>query len=168
MAGILNFANYIGGADNLQIEQAFPSDQKTFVYNFGQDITDWIFHLDYQTVVANSITFDRNTGEPNFASSTIIGSFPSGIINTGTYVTVTDAVEGIVSITIPSGLYSGPIIPDARSHTPITIIGVTWEVPSTPPQISTHRWALIQSWEPGVPPGDPVLDADYTAIAIGG
>lgn len=167
MAGILNFANYLGGADNIQIEQAFPSDQKTFVYNFGTDITDWTFHLDYQTVVADVMAFDRITGEPNFAATTIIGSFPADVINTGTYVTVTDAGAGIVAITIPGGLYTGSIIPDARKHNPITIVGVTWTVPATPPQIQTHRWAFIMSYEPGVNPGDPVLDNDYSAIAIG-
>ena len=167
MAGILNFANYLGGADNIQIEQAFPSDQKTFVYNFAQDITDWEFFLDYQTVVADVMAFDRNTGEPNFASTTIIGAFPAGTIDTSTYVTVTDAAAGIVAITVPSGLYTGSIIPDARKHNPITIVGVTWTVPSTPPQTQTHRWAFLMNYEPGVNPGDPVLDGDYAAIAIG-
>lgn len=167
MAGILNFANYLGGADNIQIEQAFPSDQRTFTYNFGQDITDWVFQLDYQTVVADIMTFDRNTGEPNFASTTIIGAFPAGVIDTSTYVTVVDAPTGVVAITIPGDLYMGSIIPDARKHNPITIVGVTWTVPSTPPQIQTHRWAFIMGYEPGVNPGDPVLDAEYSAIAIG-
>jgi len=167
MAGILNFSNYLGGADNIQIEQTFPSDQKTFVYNYGQDITDWQFHLDYQTVVADTVAFDRVTGEPNFAATTIIGSFPSGVIDTSTYVTVTDPANGIVAITIPANLYTGSIIPDARKHNPITIVGVTWTVPSTPPQISTHRWAFIQSYEPGVNASDPVLDNNYTPISIG-
>jgi len=167
MAGILNFANYLGGADNIQIEQIFPSDQRTFVYNFGQDITSWTFHLDYQTVVADSVSFDRITGEPNFAATTIIGSFPAGTISTGTYVTVTDAAAGIVAITIPGGLYTGSILPDARKHNPITIVGVTWTQPSTPAQIATHRWAFIQSYEPGVNPGDPVLDENYSPIAVG-
>jgi hypothetical protein len=167
MAGILNFSNYLGGADNIQIEQAFPSDQKTFVYNYGQDIADWEFHLDYQTVVADTIAFDRLTGEPNFAATTIIGSFPNGVIDTSTYVTVTDVGAGIVAITVPANLYTGAIIPDARNHNPIVIVGVTWTQPATPPQISTHRWAFIQAWEPGVPPGDPVLENDYTSL-VGG
>lgn len=167
MAGLLDFSQYIGGGDNLQTELAFPSTQRTVVYDFGTDITGWVFYLDYQTVVVDTIAYDRNTGAPNFASSKIIGTFPDGIITTSTYVNVINLALGTVSITFPGGLYSGPILPDARSHNPITVIGITWTDDNTPPQINTHRWAFIQAWEPGVTPGDPVLDAGYTAI-LGG
>jgi len=167
MAGLLDFSQYIGGADNLQTEQAFPSTQRTVVYNFGTDITGWSFLLDYQTVVVDSITYDRNTGAPNFATSQIIGTFPDGVINTSTNVNVIDASLGTVAVTFPGELYSGPILPDARNHNPITVIGITWTDDNTPPQINTHRWAFIQAWEPGVTPGDPVLDGNYTAIVVG-
>lgn len=167
MAGLLTFNQYVGGADNMQIEQVFPSTQRTKVYNFGVDITDWTFTLDHQTVIADTITFDRNTGSPNFSSSSIIGYYPSGTIDETVNVTVLDAAAGTVAITIPGDLYTGPIIPDARSRTPITIVGITWTDDSTPAVIETHRWALIQSWEPGVPPGDPTLDEDYTAVTVG-
>lgn len=167
MAGLLEFSQYIGGADNLQTEQAFPSTQRTVVYNFGTDITGWTFFMDYQTVVVDTVAYDRNTGAPNFSNSKIIGTFPSGVITTATYVSVIDASVGTVRITFPGGLYEGPIIPDARSHNPITVIGVTWTDDNTPPQINTHRWAFIQSWEPGVTPADPVLEDNYTAI-VGG
>lgn len=168
MAGVLNFSNYIGGADNLQIEQTFPSNQRTVAYNFGQNITGWNFHLDYQTIVADAVSFDRTTGEPNFSNSKIIGSFPSGVITTATYVNVIDATSGIVSFTFPKNLYTGPILPDARSHNPITIVGITWTDTATPTNSDTHRWAFIQSWEPGVNPGDPVLDNTYVPITVGG
>jgi hypothetical protein len=167
MAGLLEFSQYIGGADNLQTEQAFPSTQRTVVYNFGTDITGWSFFMDYQTVVVDTIAYDRNTGAPNFASSKIIGTFPDGVISTATNVRVIDESLGTVAVTFPGGLYSGPVLPDARSHNPITVIGLTWTDDNTPPQINTHRWAFIQSWEPGVTPGDPVLDEDFTAI-VGG
>jgi hypothetical protein len=167
MAGLLEFSQYIGGADNLQTEIAFPSTQRTVVYNFAQSITGWTFQLDYQTVVVDAISYDRNTGAPNFANSSIIGYFPSGNITTATNVQVVSTSSGTVAITFPGGLYTGPILPDARSHNPITIIGVTWSDASTPKQINTHRWAWIQSWEPGVSPGDPVLANNYTTI-VGG
>lgn len=167
MAVILDFSQYIGGSDSIQTEITFPSSQRTNVYNFGEDISGWSFFLDYQTVITNSITYDRVTGAPNFASSTIIGTFPSGTIDVTEYVNVIDATAGKVAITIPGGLYTGPIIPDARTHTPITIVGVTWTTSDTPPRIQTHRWALLQSWEPGVPPGDPVLDQNYSAVIVG-
>jgi len=167
MAGLLEFSQYIGGSDNLQTETAFPSTQRTVVYNFGTDITGWSFFLDYQTVVVDSIAYDRNTGAPNFASSTIIGTFADGIISTSTNVRVVDVNSGTVAITFPGNLYAGPILPDARSHNPITVVGITWTDDNTPPLINTHRWAFIQAWEPGVTPGDPVLAEGYTAITVG-
>jgi hypothetical protein len=167
MASVLDFSQYIGGYDEVQIESSFPSTQKTIVYNFQQNITGWTFLLDYQTVVADTISYDRNTGDPNFSSTKIIGTFPSGSVNTATYVSVISASSGTVKVTIPGNLYSGPILPDARTHNPITIVGFTWTTADTPPQVQTHRWALIQSYEPGVTPGDPILANNYTAITIG-
>lgn len=163
----LDLASYIGGADNIQTEITFPSSQKTIIYNFQQNITGWTFKLDYQTVVADTIAYDRNTGAPNFSSTKLIGTFPGGVCSTSTYISVVNAASGTVAVTIPGGLYTGPIIPDARSHTPLTITGFTWTTNSTPAQIQTHRWALLQSWEPGVEPGDPILDPNFTSIDIG-
>jgi hypothetical protein len=163
----LDLASYIGGADNIQVEIAFPSTQKTVVYNFNQSISGWKFLLDHQTVVADTVAYDRNTGAPSFSATKLIGTFPKGTISTATYVTVLSTSSGTVAVTIPGGLYTGPVIPDARSHTPMTMVGFTWTDNSTPPQINTHRWAVLQSWEPGVTPGDPVLDNNYTAIIVG-
>lgn len=165
-AGVLNFSQYLGGADNIQIEQIFPTTQRTLNYNFSRNISGWSFYLDQQTIVVNPVSFDRNTGEPNFANSEVIGYFASAVINTTTNVTVTNAATGLVNITIPGSLYSGPILPDARANVPITIVGVTWTDSSTPAQINTHRWAFIQSWEPGVTPGDPTLAGGFTAITV--
>jgi hypothetical protein len=167
MASLLDFSQYIGGQDNIQTEIVFPSSQKNVVYDFGQNITGWTFKLDYQTVVVDTIAYDRNTGAPNFASSSVIGTFPSGVVSTSTYVSVISASSGTVRVTLPGGLYAGPIIPDARSHTPITILGFTWTTNTSPAQIDTHRWALLQTYEPGVTPGDPVLAQNYTAISVG-
>jgi hypothetical protein len=164
MAGVLNFANYIGGADNIQIEQIFPSTQRTMVYNYGQNITDWRFNVDSQTIVVDTMAFDRNTGEPNFAASTVIGVFPKTQISTATNVNVISASSGTVGITFPGGLYSGPVLPDARKNVPITIVGVTWSTGDLLPQVNTHRWAFIQSWEPGVTAGDPTTMTNYTSI----
>ena len=168
-AGVLNFAQYLGGADNIQIEQIFPSTQRTLNYQFGQNITSWDFHVDHQTIVVDTVAFDRNTGQPNFANSNVIGSFAAGVISTSSFILVTNAAAGLVNITIPSNLYTGPILPDARANVPITIVGVTWRDSSTPVQINTHRWAFIQSWEPQVTPGDPTLSTNpvYTEITLG-
>jgi len=167
-AGVLNFAQYLGGADNIQIEQIFPSTQRTLQYNYSTSISGWSFNIDHQTIVVDTVAFDRNTGSPNFANSNVIGYFPIGQVTTLTNVVVANTASGIVNITIPEGLYTGPILPDARANVPITIVGVTWADASTPRQINTHRWAFIQCWEPGVRPGDPTDSTSplYTAITV--
>lgn len=167
MAGVLNFQQYIGGPDQIKIEQIFPSNQKTFLYNFDQDITGWTFAVDYQTLVVDQVAFNRNTGQPNFTDSRVIGSFAKVEISGDNAPDVVDASAGTVKVYIPAGMYTGPIIPDARQNVPITVVGVTWTDASTPAQINTHRWAFIQSWEPDVTVGDPTLAVGYTAITLG-
>jgi len=165
MAGVLNFAQFLGGPDNVQCEQIFPSTQRILNYNFARSISGWTFHVDYQTIVVDTVTFNRSTQEPNFSNSTVIGCFPSGVISTSSYVNVTSTVNGLVNITIPGGLYTGSILPDARANVPITVVGVTWTDNSSPVQTNTHRWAFIQNWEPSVTPGSPTASAGYTAIS---
>ena len=169
-AGVLNFAQYLGGADNIQIEQIFPSTQRTLNYNFATSIVGWTFTVDYQTIVVDTVAFDRNTGAPNFANSNVIGYFPSGVVSTSSFISVVNATTGLVNITIPANLYTGPVLPDARANVPITIVGVTWRDASTPIQINTHRWAFLLAWEPGVTPGDPTLSTNpnFDPIVIGG
>ena len=164
MAGVLSFSQYLGGPDSIYIEQIFPSTQRTFNYNFGQNISSWSWIVDQQTIVVDTVAFDRNTGAPNFANSTVIGYFPYSNISTATYVTVTNAALGLVSITTPTNMYTGPILPDARKNVPITIVGVTWNDGGSPAQINTHRWAFIMSWEPSVTPGDPVNAGTYVSL----
>ena len=165
MAGVLTFAQYLGGPDNINIEQIFPSTQRTFNYNFARNISTWTFVVDQQTIVVDEIAFDRNTGAPNFANSAVIGYFPFQTISTATYVAVTNAALGLVNVTTPTNMYSGPILPDARKNVPITIVGVTWRDGGSPQQINTHRWSFIQCWEPSVTPGDPTGDGSYISIA---
>lgn len=165
MPGVLSFSDYLGGPDEVQCEQVFPSTQRTLQYNFAKDITGWTFHIDYQALVVNPVTFDRNTGEPNFASSEVIGYFAGGVVTTATYVSVVNTTTGVVNITIPKNLYTGPILPDARQNVPVLVVGVTWTDAAIPlPQTNTHRWAFLQCYEPGVAPTDPVDAAGYTAI----
>jgi hypothetical protein len=164
MAGILSFDQYIGGADQIKVEQVFPKNQKTYVYNFNQDITGWAFELDQQTLVVDTVQFNRNTGQPNFSNSTVIGFFPKAEI-TGN-VSVSNSSTGLVNVTFPANMYTGPIIPDARKNVPITIVALTWTDDQSPAQINTHRFALVQCWEPDVTPGDPITSTNplYTAL----
>lgn len=166
MSGVLSFADYLGGPDNIQAEQIFPSTKRTYQYNFNQNITGWTWAMDAQTLVVNPVTYDRN-GVPNFSSSLVIGSFPKEEITTDSAViNVVNAATGLVNITIPADLYTGAIIPDARKNVPITIVGITWTTAETPSQTNTHRWAFIQCYEPDVTIGNPILSAGYTALTV--
>ena len=166
MSGVLSFADYLGGPDNIQVEQIFPSTKRTYAYNFNTDITGWTFALDAQTLVVNPVTYDRN-GVPNFSTSLVIGSFAlQNLAVDSTTITIVNAVAGTVNLTIPGGLYSGPIIPDARKNVPITIVGVSWTTAGTPTQVNSHRWAFIQCYEPDVTIGNPILDAGFTALTV--
>jgi len=162
MAGVLNFSQYLGGPDQVNCEQVFPSDQRTLQYNFGHNITNWNFKVEQQVLVVDTVTFDRITGLPNFAASNIIGYFTATtIIDTSNdigpgLIAVENTDAGIVNITLPTNMYTGPILADARVNVPINIVSVEWTDAGTPAQIASHRWAFIQCWEPGISPTTPV------------
>lgn len=156
MAGVLTLGQWLGGPDNVKVESTFPSSQRTYNYNFNQSVSGWTFKVDYQTVVVDSIAYDRS-GEPNFTNSRVVGYFPSGTISTSTYVSVTSTPGGLVSITHPAGLYADAngILPDSRQNVPLLVMSLNWTQPTTPPQTNIHRIAKILAWEPGVLPVDP-------------
>ena len=166
MAGILTFAQFVGGADQLVLKQDFPSSRKSLVYNFAQDVTSWTFTADYQVIVVDTITFNTYTGEPNFTSSKVIGSFPKVEITGSEAPSVTNTSSGLVKYNLPQDMYTGALIPDARKNVPIAVVSNTWETADTPSQKSSHRWAIIQNWEPDVTIGDPTAESNYTAFSV--
>lgn len=166
MAGILNFQQYVGGPDQVKVEQVFPSNQRTLLYDFAQDISGWSFAVDYQTIVVDEVTFNRNTGQPNFSNSRVIGSFAKQELTGDNAPDVVSSSLGTVKVYFPAAMYTGPIIPDARQNVPITVVAVTWSDNQTPANVNTHRWALIQCWEPDVTVGDPTLAVGYTALTL--
>jgi hypothetical protein len=166
MSGVLSFSDYLGGPDNIQVEQIFPSTKRTYAYNFNTNITGWTWAIDYQTLVVNPVTYDRN-GIPNFSTSQVIGFFPKVDAPVdSTTVNVVNAALGTVNITIPGNMYTGALIPDARKNVPITIVGITWTTATTPTQINSHRWAFIQCYEPDVAIGNPILENNYTPFTV--
>ena len=167
MAGVLTLGQYLGGPDDIKCEQVFPSQQQSLLYNFNQDITGWTFRTDVQTLIVDTLTFNRNTGEPNFADSNVIGSFAKTTLTGNVAPAVVSPSMGTVQVFLPANMYTGPIVPDARQDVPVTVVAVTWTDASAVPQINSHRWALIQSWEPGVAIGDPKLATGYTAMTLG-
>jgi hypothetical protein len=171
MAGLLDFQQYVGGADQIKCEQWFPSNRRTLIYNFQQDITGWSFAARFQTLVVDQVAFNRYTGQPNFANSTIVGSFSEQDMvsfDAGAYVpTVLNAAAGTVRVYHPKDMYTGPIIPDARKNVPIVVISFQWtDVNSPVPNINQHRFALVQAWEPGIDPGDPTLLTSFEPLVV--
>lgn len=168
MPGILNFQQFVGGPDQVICEQTFPSSQKTVVVNFQRDINSWTFAVDHQTLVVDTVKFNRATGQPNFGDSTVIGSFPKYEV-TGTFApSVINATSGTISVHFPAAMYTGPIIPDARANVPVTVVSLTWTDGSTPPQVNSTRWALVQCYEPDVVIGDPTTATNYTSLTVAG
>lgn len=173
MAGVLTASEFLGGPDNITIKQVFPSSQNSTVGSVTNDdgtpvdLTGYTYTADYQTLIVDEIAFNRSTGAPNFSKSTIVGSFPKVDV-TGSYApAILSATDGTFIIHFPAGMYSGPIIPDARKNVPMTVYSLTWSDNSTPAQIYSKRWCLIQNYEPGVEVGDPSLDPDFTALTVG-
>ena len=126
---ILSFSQYIGGADNVKVEERFPDDQKTYQYNFSNaDVSGYTFSADYQNILLDTVTYDRTTGEPNFTDTTVKGYFGSAAnISAGTYISNTSANIGLVDFTIPSGLYTGNVVPDARANVVATVVSFQWK-----------------------------------------
>jgi hypothetical protein len=161
---LLDFKSYLGGADNVQVKEDFPSSATTYRYDYGADISNYNFELSSQTIVIDTLAFDRNTGEPNFANSNVVGYFANTEIAGGN-INVVDAGAGTVDITFPSQLYTGNIVPDARANVPINVISVKWTDSSPTPNVTqSHRWAIIQRWEPDVTPGNPRDEAGFIAL----
>lgn len=167
MAGrVLTFKEYLGGSDNVQVIEMTPSMQKTFTYNYGANVANYGFEADYRTIVVDTLTYDRVTGDPNFTDTVVLGSFANAEINANNIVR-TDDSNGVIDFTIPAQRYTGNIIPDARSNVAITVTSFKWTNNDvTPATTDMHRWAIIERWEADVTPGNPTLSAGYTAIPI--
>jgi hypothetical protein len=165
---LLSFKQYLGGADNVQVIEMFPDDQKTFQYNFGgNDVSGYLFTADYQSLLINSVTYDRNTGNPNFADSTVSGYYTNTAnISPGTYIDDSLASTGVVNFTIPANRYTGNVLPDARANVVCTVVSFQWQTDDVPVQTQRHRWAILERFDPkvGKVPGDPGDEANFVAL----
>lgn len=161
---LLDFKNYVGGADNVQVLELFPSSQKTFTYDYNTDITSYTFSADYQTIVVDTLTYNVSDGNPNFTNSVVVGSFANAEIDANNIV-VTSNTEGLVNFTIPAQRYTGNIIPDARANVAITVVSFKWtDTGVTPNTTESHRWAILERFEPDVTIGNPRLSTGFTEI----
>ncbi len=147
---LLSFENYIGGADDVQVIEKFPSEQKTFTYNYNTDITNYTFELDAQTIVVDTLTYNTNDGQPNFTTSSVVGYFANIDVGAAN-VSNRNNSAGTVNITMPSKLYSGNVLmPDARTNVPITVFSVSWTNTGVTPSVTeAHRWAVLERYKPG-------------------
>lgn len=164
---ILSFSQYLGGGSNVKIEERFPNDQKTFTYNFANaDVSGYTFTADYQNILLSTVTYDRTTGDPNFTDTTVTGYFGAAANIAGSNINTTNANTGIVLFTIPSDLYEGNVIPDARANVVATVVSFQWQTNSVPPQKDRHRWVLLNRFDPmiGKVPKDPSNEPNFTAI----
>ena len=164
---LLDFKSYLGGADNVLVEEMFPRDQKTFNYNFANaDVSSYTFSADYQSLLLSTVTYDRTTGLPNFAETTVSGYFTNTANITGTYINVTDAANGNVKFTIPENRYTGNMIPSARTNVVATVVSFEWATAETPPQKQRHRYCVLERFDPevGKVPGEPNLEANFVAL----
>ena len=159
MAGrVLSFKDYIGGADNVQVVEMLPKQSKKYQYDYGTDVSSYTFDVDYSTVVLDTVTYDRTTGEPNFSDTSVIGYLgnTSYTVNVGTYVSNVSASSGTIDFTIPPDRYTGWIYPDARTNVVMTIMEFAWTDTSlTPNTTDSHRWAIIERYTADVVAGDP-------------
>jgi hypothetical protein len=162
---VLDFRQNLGGADNVILLNLFPRSQKTFNYNFGVDITNYTFSADYHSIVIDQLAYERNTGNPNFANSRVIGYQDNETqIDANVYISVKDTLSGSVNFTIPHQRYTGALLPSARELVVITVVSFEWTTSETPPQKDGHRYAVIETWEPGVPPGDPTQETGFVSL----
>lgn len=159
---LLDFKNYIGGADNVQVIEMFPSTQKEFTYNYGIDVSSYTFEADYQTIVVDTLAYDRATGDPSFADSTVVGYFANAEIGGG-FIDTSGNASGEIKLTIPENRYTGNIIPDARANVPITVVAFKW-TDTTANVTDSHRWAVVERYEPDVTPGNPRDEAGFITL----
>lgn len=172
MARLLDYADFVGGPDVITIEM-FPRNQKKFTYNFGVNISAYQFSADHQSIVIDQVSYDRSSGDPNFADSKVIGTFANVTLIDPSYITVTNAATGTVEFTIPEQRYTGQIIPNAREKVVATVVTFQWNESSAPTAVKeAHRFLVLERYEPGVNPGDPTLETvangGYTALTTAG
>ncbi len=164
---LLTFSQYLGGADNVKVEEMFPSTQKTFQYNYGTNVTSYTFEADMQTIVIDQMAYNTNDGQPNFTQSNVIGFFANTEI-AGSNIVTTNASSGLIDFTIPADRYTGPIVPNARENVAITIVAFKWtNTTPTPNTTDSHRWAIIERYEPDVTPGNPILSSTFIPLGVG-
>lgn len=167
---LLDFKTYLGGASSVQVIEMFPNDQKTFQYDFNTNVSGYQFSADYESILLDTVSYDRVSGNINLADTTVTGYFTNQANVTSGYINNTSASSGIVEFTIPPNRYAGNVLPNARQNVVCTVMSFQWETDDTPnTQKQRHRWAIIERYDPqvGKTPGDPALETTYVPFGVG-
>tara|TARA_R100001460_G_C3557616_1_gene175615 strand:- start:2680 stop:3186 length:507 start_codon:yes stop_codon:yes gene_type:complete len=162
----LDFKSYLGGANNVLFFEAFPRTQKTYTYNFGDDVSGYTFSADYQSVLLNTVAYNNITGEPNLTETTVSGYFTNTANISNSLITTTDAATGIVQLTIPQNRYTGNILPSTRANVVCTIVSFQWVTTDSPVQQDMHRYCILERFDPqvGKVPGDPADETTFVSL----
>jgi hypothetical protein len=168
MARLLSVKEYLGGADNVISMEMFPSDRKVVNYNFARNVSGYTFTADYQSILLDEVKYDRITGDVNLADTNVKGYFGNYATVPGSHIDTSTATAGTIDFAIPANRYTGDLFPSARTNVVMTVVSFEWSVSATPTagDVTRHRWAIIERWEPGVDPGNPELDPTF--VALGG
>ena len=162
---LLDFSQYLGGADNVVTIETFPGSTKSYTYDFQDiNVSQYQFSADYQSILLSEVAYDRVTGLPNFSTTIVSGYFDNydtvGVNNFDTG----QAAAGLVSFLIPANRYTGNIFPSARQNVVATVVGFEWVTLNNEKHV--HRYLLLERWEPGVPMGDPRENVTPAFIAL--
>jgi hypothetical protein len=149
MAGILDYQRYIDLFYTVKdVQDHFPEQQLTVGYDFnGQGYDGWTAEIDWQTMIVDELTRDRDN-KPVWDSSRVIGVFPKG--------SKAAIANGVLQF--PVDMYTGPILPASNINVPVTLVSFTFTKES---DIFSQQFLLIENWMPGHPAGDPVLDENF-------
>jgi len=171
MAGrLLSFKDYIGGADNVFVKEMFPGDQIQYTYDFATDVSGYSFSCDYQSIVLNTVTYDRVTGDPNFADTNVVAYFDNynSFTDANVNINTGSAASGLITLTIPENRYTGNVTPDARTNVVGTVLSFEWETDDSPVQKQRHRYLILERYDPraGKPPtGNISAEPGYVSLS---
>ena len=162
---VLDAKQFLGGSDNVLNLELLPEQTRSFQYNFNANVSLYTFGAEYSTVLVDTLTYNINTGEPNYASSAVTGYFAnidgagnSSVTVNSSYIDDSLASTGFVTFTIPPNRYAndGWITPSARTNVVLTILEFKWTNTATSPNtIDSHRFTIVERFSPDKTPGDP-------------
>lgn len=160
---VLDAKQFLGGSDQVLNLELLPEQTRSFTYNFNADVSAYTFSSEYSCVLIDTLSYNINTGEPNYASSAVTGYFgnidgaANSVVSVGaSYIDDSQAGSGLVTFTIPPSRYPGYITPSARTDVVLTILEFKWtNTATTPNTTDSHRFTIVERFSPDRTPGSP-------------